>query len=134
MTMSTKTRLLAASVLISATALTAAPSYAQSARDSAVVDELVVTARKRTESVLDVPMSINVVGEQAMQNMGAESYTALLGSVPSLTAYQNGPGRTRLSIRGVTNGGGNDNDTQNQEGVFPKGVVAKSKSPQTPRG
>lgn len=117
MAMSTKTRLLAASVLISATALTAAPAVAQSARDAAVVDELVVTARKRTESVLDVPMSINVVSEQAMQNMGAESYTSLLGSVPSLTAYQNGPGRTRLSIRGVTNGGGNDNDTQNQETV-----------------
>lgn len=116
MGMSTKTRLLAASVLISATALTAAPSFAQSA-NGAIVDELVVTARKRTESVLDVPMSINVVGEQAMQNMGAESYTNLLGSVPSLTAYQNGPGRTRLSIRGVTNGGGNDNDTQNQETV-----------------
>ena len=62
MTMSTKTRLLAASVLISATALTAAPSFAQ----ESVVDELVVTARKRTESVHDVPMSINVVGEQAM--------------------------------------------------------------------
>ena len=62
-------------------------------------------------------MSINVVGEQAMKNMGAETYTDLLGSVPSLTAYQNGPGRTRLSIRGINNGGGNDNDTQNQETV-----------------
>ena len=113
MAMSNKTRLLAASVLISATALTAAPSFAQ----ESVVDELVVTARKRTESVMDVPMSINVVGEQAMQKLGAESYTNLLGSVPSLTAYQNGPGRTRLSIRGITNGGGNDNDTQNQETV-----------------
>lgn len=113
MATSNKTRLLAASVLISATALTAAPSFAQ----ESVVDELVVTARKRTESVMDVPMSINVVGEQAMQKLGAESYTNLLGSVPSLTAYQNGPGRTRLSIRGITNGGGNDNDTQNQETV-----------------
>ena len=115
MTMSNKTRLLAASVLVSAVALTSAPAYAQAG--GATVDELVVTARKRTESVLDVPMSINVVGEQAMKNMGAETYTDLLGSVPSLTAYQNGPGRTRLSIRGINNGGGNDNDTQNQETV-----------------
>ena len=113
MIMSKKTRLLTASVLVSAAALSAAPAFAQ----SAIVDELVVTARKRTESVLDVPMSINVVGEQTMQKMGAENYTALLGSVPSLTAYQNGPGRTRLSIRGINNGGGNDNDTQNQETV-----------------
>ncbi|MDF2901330.1 MAG: TonB-dependent receptor, partial [Phenylobacterium sp.] len=112
---SNKARLLAASVLVSATALSAAPAYAQAG--GATVDELVVTARKRTESVLDVPMSINVVGEQAMKNMGAETYTDLLGSVPSLTAYQNGPGRTRLSIRGINNGGGNDNDTQNQETV-----------------
>jgi len=80
-------------------------------------DEIVVTSRKRSETMGDIPMSINVVSEGLIENLGATDFTDLLGSVPSLTAYQNGPGRTRLSIRGVTNGGGNDNSTQNHETV-----------------
>ncbi len=80
-------------------------------------DEIVVTSRKRSETMLDIPFSINVVSESTIEKLGADNYTDLLATVPSLTAYQNGPGRTRLSIRGVTNGGGNDNDTQNQETV-----------------
>ncbi len=80
-------------------------------------DEIVVTARKRSETLSDIPISINVVSEDFIEKVGAVDYTDLLGSVASLTAYQNGPGRTRISIRGVANGGGNDNDTQNQETV-----------------
>lgn len=87
------------------------------AAESAAMEEVTVTARKRSESMLDIPISINVVSESVIENMGAKDYTDLLGSVPSLTAYQNGPGRTRISIRGIANGGGNDNDTQNQETV-----------------
>lgn len=95
----------------------AAQEAAIDAAENPVFEEVVVTARKRSESMYDIPVSINVVSETAIQNMGAQDYTDLLGTIPSLTAYQNGPGRTRLSIRGVANGGGNDNDTQNQETV-----------------
>jgi len=87
------------------------------AGDAAGLEEIVVTARKRVESMYDVPISINVVSEKMIENLGATDFTDLLSSVASLTAYQNGPGRTRISIRGVANGGGNDNDTQNQETV-----------------
>lgn len=80
-------------------------------------EDIVVTARKRTETALSIPLSINVVSEDSLQRLGAQNFTDILRTVPSLTAYQNGPGRTRLSIRGVANGGGNDNDTQNQETV-----------------
>lgn len=87
------------------------------AAQSGLLDEIVVTSRKRTETMLDVPISISVVSEETIARLGAEDFTDLLSSVPSLTAYQNGPGRTRLSIRGIANGGGNDNDTQNQQTV-----------------
>ncbi len=92
------------------------PSSADGERKFSL-EEVVVTARKRSESMYDVPISINVVSEHTLENMGAKSFADLLGTVPSLTAYQNGPGRTRLSMRGIANGGGNDNDTQNQETV-----------------
>ncbi|MFK7958733.1 MAG: TonB-dependent receptor [Lysobacterales bacterium] len=103
-----------------AAALTTPLAIAQSAADRdlrGTLEEVVVTARKRSETMLDIPMSINVVSDTDIARLGAEDFTDLLRSVPSLTAYQNGPGRTRLSIRGIANGGGNDNDTQNQETV-----------------
>ena len=62
-------------------------------------DEIVVTARKKSESMYDVPISINVVPEDLIEDLGAADFTDLLRNVPSLTAYQNGPGRTR---RGAT--------------------------------
>lgn len=88
-----------------------------SAADGLVLEEIIVTARKRDEIIQDVPISIAVVSEDDIVKLGAQDFTDLLRSVPSLNAYQNGPGRTRLFIRGIANGGGNDNDTQNQETV-----------------
>ena len=85
--------------------------------DETDIDRIVVTSRKRSEAMNDVPISINVVSEDLIDNLGAADFSDLLGVVPSLTAYENGPGRTRLSMRGIANGGGNDNDTQNQETV-----------------
>jgi len=93
-----------------------APAQDASAENESI-ERIEVTSRKRSESMNDVPISINVVNEELIDNLGAADFSDLLGVVPSLTAYQNGPGRTRLSIRGVANGGGNDNDTQNQETV-----------------
>ncbi|MEP4891926.1 MAG: TonB-dependent receptor [Aliiglaciecola sp.] len=103
-----------------ATCLSPINLYAQSNASGATdaeVERVVVTSRKRSEDMNDVPISINVVTDELIDNLGAADFTDLLGVVPSLTSYQNGPGRTRLSIRGVANGGGNDNDTQNQETV-----------------
>ncbi|MEH6713531.1 MAG: Plug domain-containing protein, partial [Paraglaciecola polaris] len=108
--------LLVASV-IGSTTLEAQETNAPAVEESTQYERVIVTSRKRSESMNDVPISINVVSEDLINNLGASDFTDLLGVVPSLTAYQNGPGRTRLSIRGVANGGGNDNDTQNQETV-----------------
>ena len=108
--------LLVASI-IGSPAIQAQESASQGVAEEVQYERVVVTSRKRSESMNDVPISINVVSEDLINNLGASDFTDLLGVVPSLTAYQNGPGRTRLSIRGVANGGGNDNDTQNQETV-----------------
>lgn len=109
--------LLVASIVSPAAVVAQVPSNEANSANDAEVERIVVTSRKRSEAMNDVPISINVVTEELINNLGAGDFTDLLGVVPSLTAYQNGPGRTRLSIRGIANGGGNDNDTQNQETV-----------------
>ena len=113
-----KTRIaLFVATIIGSSAIQAQESASPGVAEQVEYERVVVTSRKRSESMNDVPISINVVSEDLINNLGASDFTDLIGVVPSLTAYQNGPGRTRLSIRGVANGGGNDNDTQNQETV-----------------
>ena len=113
-------KVLAGSVLGLAVFVVPATALAQTtgeAAESNALEEVTVTARKRTESMFDVPLSISVMSEEFIENLGAQDFTHLVPSVPSLNAYQNGPGRTRLYIRGIANGAGNDNDTQNGETV-----------------
>ncbi|WP_229819257.1 TonB-dependent receptor [Kordiimonas sediminis] len=115
-----KSTALQSSLLLGGLACAVPAVSAQDANTETAMEEVVVTARKRSESVYDVPISINVMSSDAIDKLGAHDFTDLISSVPSLGAYQNGPGRTRLSIRGVnstSSSNGNDNETQNQETV-----------------
>lgn len=87
------------------------------AQDQVDVGEVVVTAQKRTQSLQDIPLSVNVVDSATVDNLGAQNFTDLLSSVPSLTAYQNGPGRSQLIIRGVTSNSVSEDEPQTQETV-----------------
>jgi iron complex outermembrane receptor protein len=98
-------------------ALSAGLAHAQAKPSDADLSEVVVTAQKRAQSLQDVPISINVVDSHAIQNLGAQSFTDLLSNVPSLTAYQNGAGRSQLIIRGVTSNGIGEDEPQTQETV-----------------
>ena len=91
---------------VSALALTfgAAPAAfaeEQLAAASAVVEEVVVTAQKRTENIQDVPLSIMAVSERAMEAKGVENVRGLERMIPNLRidtiAQQSG---VALRIRG----------------------------------
>lgn len=85
----------------------AAPAWSQEAsppQDGAdVVDEVVVTARRREEAITDVPISISVqTGEQLLQR-GAPDITALQRTTPNLTIQVSRGTNSTLTafIRGV---------------------------------
>jgi len=70
------------------------------------LEEVVVTAQKRLERLLDVPMAITAVTGAEMERRGVSSLQDLQYSVPGLSLVQSGPGQERIQIRGVstTNG------------------------------
>lgn len=70
-------------------------SYAQ-------LEEVIVTASKRTESLQDVSMSISAITGDSIARMGAADFTDIATSVPSLSIRSAGPGRTKLNIRGIS--------------------------------
>ncbi len=84
-----------------------APLYAQ---DSAVLEEVIVTARKRTESLQDVPLSISAFNSEFMDKADINSLPDIADFTPGFDFAQ-GFGRQdfRPAIRGQSNiqGGAN---------------------------
>lgn len=67
------------------------------------IEEVVVTAQKRTESLQDVPSSISVVDEKFLRNVTATQLVDYAGYVSGLQVDNNGsPGQTTISLRGIT--------------------------------
>ncbi|PZQ55626.1 MAG: TonB-dependent receptor, partial [Phenylobacterium zucineum] len=76
----------------------AAPAFAQDG--DSLIDELVVTAQKRVESVQDVPIAVSAFSQDALRAQGIDGVGNLVQSVPNLT-FQRRSLRTNFQIRGV---------------------------------
>ena len=66
--------------------------------------EIVVTATRRTESVMDVPFSVNVQDEADIQRLNTFSLEGLSRNVAGLNIQNLGPGQSVITIRGVSSG------------------------------
>ena len=79
-----------------------APSTAQEEGDSLTLEEIIVTGRKREESLQEVPVSISVLGENLIQDAGIIDQYDLFEMVPGIH-YDEFFDRNaaRASVRGV---------------------------------
>ena len=80
--------------------LLALPSLAQ-AQNSASLEEVVVTARKRTESMQDVPIAVTVFTAADIQDAGIERPQDFIGLTPNVSIVDTAnAGDTQVTIRG----------------------------------
>lgn len=66
-----------------------------------VLEEVVVTARKREERLQDVPLSISAVTAEEVAARGVTNLENLQYSIPGLSVSAFGPGQENIQIRGV---------------------------------
>jgi iron complex outermembrane recepter protein len=95
-------------------ALAAVLPGASRAEQGEVLDEIIVTAQKKNQSVLDVGMSVNAMGGEELTSAGITDPSELNGFVPSLNVKNNIPGASPIfTIRGVglNNFAANNNPT-----------------------
>ncbi|MCD0490588.1 TonB-dependent receptor [Pedobacter sp. MC2016-14] len=78
--------------------------------ESDQLDEIVVTSRRRSESLQDVPIAVTVIGGQAAENAGAFNVNRLKELVPSVQLYASNARNTTLNIRGLGSTFGLTND------------------------
>ncbi|HIG66719.1 MAG TPA: TonB-dependent receptor [Porticoccaceae bacterium] len=76
------------------------------AGDSNSIDEIIVTAQKRDQSILDIPFAISAFGEKEIKARGASDIKDMQYSVPGLSITNNQPGQDRVQIRGASSGVG----------------------------
>lgn len=65
------------------------------------VDEIVVTAQRRAQSVVDVPMSITAVSGEQLEDLGVSSVADLVKVTPGLSYVESGASTPVFSLRGV---------------------------------
>lgn len=92
-------------------ALTAAPqAFAQAAQEPQAVadgtadlqiEEIIVTARRRSESLQDVPVAVSAFDAHRIQELQAESISGLQNAVPNLYLDRGDGANTVIFIRGI---------------------------------
>jgi iron complex outermembrane recepter protein len=86
--------------------------------DASVLQEIVVTARKRQENLQDVPLSIDVFTKKDMQNLGIASFDDYAQKVPSISFISVGPGTQLFVMRGVSDGSNPNYANTSSTGFF----------------
>lgn len=95
-----------ARLLLATTAISwAVPAFAQEAADDeAPSTEIIVTAQRRSESLQKVPVSIQALGEVALENRNVANFDDYAKLLPSVGYQSFGPGQSSLSFRGINSG------------------------------
>ena len=83
--------------------LTAVPPVASVAADEATLEEVVVTAQKREERLIEVPMSITAISGAELEQRGFVNVQDLAFSVPGMAMREDGPGSYTIFMRGLSN-------------------------------
>ena len=95
--------LLCASAAVLTTAATAADNSA-SAGSGAQLEEVIVTAQKRSERLQDVPVPVTALDADTLTSRNQVQLQDYFAEVPGLNLSSSGNGQMSLSIRGLTAG------------------------------
>ena len=88
-----------------AIAVTAAVTTTPQARAQAVIEEIIVTATKRSESVQDIPQSITAFSTSMIERRNFEGLEDFAAFIPGLAQSQIEPGGNTVVFRGVAASG-----------------------------
>lgn len=88
--------------LLGSTMLAAAPTLA--ADTAAPSDEIIVTAQKREENLQKVPLSIQAIGTEKLDQLQVAEFQDYVKFLPSVSFQSGGPGFAKVYFRGVASG------------------------------
>jgi len=103
----------------STTVVLAAPGDAATATaTTGELTEVTVTAERRTENIQDVPITVQAITGEQLQQLNVTNFNDLLKYTPNVTYSGNGPGTGNIFMRGM-GGIGSGNQSQSTTAAFP---------------
>ena len=91
-----------------------APVQAQN-QSSALLEEVIVTAQKREQNLQDVAISIQVLGNEQLENLNIRSFEDIINFLPTVSwtsqGGPGGPGFGQIYMRGIASGGDGNHST-----------------------
>ncbi|WP_262500991.1 TonB-dependent receptor [Pseudohalioglobus sediminis] len=76
------------------------------------LEEVVVTATKRAASLQDVPISIQALGQDQLDDLNITNFQDYVMQLPSVSFTQRRPGQANLFMRGISDGGNSNQSLQ----------------------
>ena len=99
---------LAHTPVASAVLLALASPSAMAQQDTTALGEVIVTAQKRAESLQEVPISVDALGEEKMEELNVQNFKDYVQFLPSVSMQPSlgaGAGYSSVYMRGVATGG-----------------------------
>jgi outer membrane receptor protein involved in Fe transport len=72
--------------------------------DSDMIQEITVTAQRRTENMQDVPISIQAMTAETLTQLNVQTLNDYIKYLPNVTTANNGPGQNEVFMRGLSAG------------------------------
>ena len=93
----------AIAAILSASAVRAAQVVpADTAGDSEGIQEITVTAQRRTENMQDVPITIQALTSDTLTKLNVSTFDDFVKYLPNVTQSGNGPGQSSIYMRGLS--------------------------------
>ncbi len=94
-------------------------AYAVPSNNAAVLEEVVVTAQKRTENQQDVPLSIQTIPTAKLEQLNVTDFDDYVKYLPNVSFQSGGPSFEHTYMRGVASGGdGNHSGSLPSVGMY----------------
>src|SRR5271155_3166531 len=71
---------------------------------SDALEEITVTAQRRSQSMQDVPISMQAFTAQSLQELNISTFDDYIKYLPNVTSANNGPGQNEVFMRGLSAG------------------------------
>jgi outer membrane receptor protein involved in Fe transport len=85
--------------------LVGATTIAMPTQAQVEIEEVLVTATRRSESVQDIPMSVSVLGETQLEDLNITDMEDYIMMLPNVSFVTLGPSSGDIYIRGISSGG-----------------------------
>jgi outer membrane receptor protein involved in Fe transport len=104
-------------------------AYAATATDTSsdTIQEIIVTAQRRTENMQDVPITIQALTAETLVQLSVATFDDFVRYLPNVTQATNGPGQSNIFMRGLSaepgGPGGGGSQGSGTTGQFPNVAV-----------